>query len=1287
MESAVLDRAVTPRRQPQPLPAALGARLPAPPETVLPGATPETVEAGQLEFGSRWYGPTLPVPGVPGIGLSAGVPGLLPGQWSRHGRDAVWQATLRSPGAHALRLHFSSFDADGAVYLRPAGAFSGRVGPYSALGPQQDGDFWSAVVPSEAVTIEYVTRAGNRSLAGPPPFRVQDVAHIVRPLLPGRKAPRLPGQRSPVGTVPHALAACHSDVSCHPDWEDREHPAVALVFVSNARAGWSCTGTLINPSYDSDDHLLLLTAGHCVGSDDEAQNAIFYWNHQTEGCNRQTGRPADLISTTGADLLSSRDDRRADYALLRLNRSEVLAVTGVTALGWDAGRVASRTPVVAVSHPTGGLKRISFGGTTRVNWTGYSTSTFTGISWRQGTTEEGSSGAAVRRESDGRLIGITPAGSAADAPCDRSYRSALNHFSAIYSEISKYLDEQGSLSEFRPRASVVPLGTSGESVTITPGSDGTFWLAGQPVADGTSVFAENGNQYLLRRSPDGTWKAQFVAPDITIPLPAGSGELSLKRAEDGSHWLGDGLVRDGSGLTHAEHGTYKLVLNPSSGEPYVAPVPAGVPLPAPGLRVETFAGTGRYDIGGDGGQALRAHLANPSDVAVSPSGKVLIVDTENHRVRSVNSAGIIVTIAGTGVPGFSGDGGKATRAQLREPRGIAIGPDGEIFIADAGNHRIRVIRSDGSIETVAGSNRSGYGGDGGPAVAARLEEPRAIAVGGDGHLYIADTGNNRIRKVTPAYITTVAGTGRFGHAGDGGPAGRAELRRPQGVAVDRAGIVYIADTGNHRIRRVGRDRSITTVGGTGRPGFGGDVGLAVQAQFNYPQGLALGPDGSVYVADAANQLVRRITRSGIALSVAGHSGGEVSGLQRPSGLAFGPDGRLLVADSGSRKVHRLEPDWTVLPPEDLPTSLLVRLAEPGDWARLWRARDGTYYHAGWPLETGDVVRGWNGEPYRLEKDGGSGWLAEPVEIDFVAEFERDRAAAGAGDPVAQAGLGWHYATGMGVEEDLAESLRWFRNAADQGNPFAQYWLGILHEEGRGVPVDAPAAVKWYRLAAIQGYAAAQNRLALSLRFGQGVAKDLEEGFRWHLRAAMQDHPASQRSVAYMLGNGEGIAQDQREAFRWNRLGADAGDPFSQAALGYSYLNGDGVAEDPQEALRWLGLSADRGNAWAQAGLGYVYEFGQGVRANYAEAVQWYRRSAVQGYAYSQWRLGVAFMTGRGAGRNDVSALVWLGLARSSGEARAEEAWNEVRSRLTTDQLEEASARGERCKDSQFLNCP
>lgn len=1314
MESAVLHRSAAPRQQPQPPPAILAARLPEPPETVLPKVSRERIEAGMEEFGPRWLGPTLAVAGVPGTGASTGIPGLLPGRWSIQGRSAIWRATLRSPGAHALRLHFSSFDADGSVYLRPAGATEGRVGPYSGLGPQQDGDFWAGIVHAEAVTIEYVTEAAAGTISGPPPFRVKDVAHVVRPLVPGRKGGRLPGQLSPVGSVPRTIAGCHLDATCHPKWVDRDYTAVVLLAVSNASASWSCTGSIINTRYDSDDHLLLLTAGHCVESQDDAENATFYWNYQTTECYGQTGRPSDLVSTTGATLISSRDDRRADYALLRLDHDDVLSVTGVRLLGWDPNRVGSGTPVVAVSHPTGDFKRISFGSTTRVNWTGRSSSTFTGISWRQGTTESGSSGAGVRRESDGALIGVTT-GSTFDPPCDREYRSTLNHFSAIYDEISEFLESEDSVSELLPKNIVISLGSSGSTVTIAPASNGTFEVLGgsgvssiliSPDGSPAGAISDNGNRYLFSYV-GGVWTANFDAPEIKVSLPATPGSLSIYRAEDGSQWLGDVEVSDGFGVANSDYGTYRLVIDPSKAEGHLEPVPAGIPFAVSGLSVETFAGTGNYGIGGDGGHALRARLANPTDIAVSPSGDVLIADTENHRIRRVNSSGIIVTVAGSGSPGFSGDSGRAARAQLREPRGIAIGPNGDIYFADTGNHRIRVIQPDGTIDTVAGSHRSGFGGDGGPATDARLEDPSAVAVDRHGNLYIADTGNNRIRKVTPAYISTIAGTGRLGYGGDGGSASRAPLRRPKGVAVDRAGNVYIADTGNHRIRRIDRDGIISTLAGTGVPGFGYDRQPALSAQFNSPQGLALAPDGSLYVADTSNDTVRQVTRFGTVVTVVDGrvdsnlgfhlaslsdgafvtvvgGGGE---LDSPTGVAFDTDGRLLVANSGNRRVQRLEPHWQVFSSEDMPTPELVQLSEPGDWARVWRTADGTYYHRGRPIETGEVVWGWNGESYRLENNAISGWLAEPVELDHVAAFEQDRIAAGTGDPSAQAGLGWHYATGNGVEKNPEEALRWFRSAADQGNAFANYWLGIMYEQGRGVQEDAGKAFESYLAAARQGHAGAQYETALNFRNGYGVDKDLEAGYQWHLRAAMQDHQASQRAVAYLLESGEGVTESLFDAFRWNRTGADNGNPWSQAALGRNYLNGDGVTKDTREAFRWLSLSSERGNSWAQANLGYMYEFGDGVRTNYAEAVRWFRRSAEQGRSYSQWRLGLAFMHGRGTRRNDVAALVWLGLARSNGESRADEAWNEVRSRLTAAQLRDAAERGQRCEESDYQSCP
>ncbi|MDQ3900600.1 MAG: hypothetical protein M3319_09200 [Actinomycetota bacterium] len=185
----------------------------------------------------------------------------------------------------------------------------------------------------------------------------------------------------------------------------------------------------------------------------------------------------------------------------------------------------------------------------------------------------------------------------------------------------------------------------------------------------------------------------------------------------------------------------------------------------------------------------------------------------------------IITVAGTGSAGFSGDGGPATSAHLQNPEGVAVDSSGTLYIADYGNHRVRQVARDGVITTVAGTGRHGYGGDGGPATAAPLHFPYGVAVDSAGTLYIAEFGNHRVRQVTPdGVITTVAGTGSAGYGGDGGPATAAHLNRPCGVAVDDVGTLYIVDDYNDRVRQVTPDGVITTVAGTGSSGYSGDSG-------------------------------------------------------------------------------------------------------------------------------------------------------------------------------------------------------------------------------------------------------------------------------------------------------------------------------------------------------------------------------------------------------------------------------------------------------------------------------
>ena len=224
---------------------------------------------------------------------------------------------------------------------------------------------------------------------------------------------------------------------------------------------------------------------------------------------------------------------------------------------------------------------------------------------------------------------------------------------------------------------------------------------------------------------------------------------------------------------------------------------------------------------------------------------------------------VIETVAGNGRAEYSGDGGPAVQAALSDPRDVALGPDGSLYIADTSSNRIRKVSPDGIISTIAGDGEEGYWGDGGPALEASLYFPRGVAVGADGSVYIADYGNNRVRKVDPkGIISTVAGNGQIGQSGDGGRATNASLYHPRGVTVGPDGSIYIADTWNNRIRRVDPNGTIGTVAGSGREGFSGDGRSATSASLRNPEDVAVAPDGSLYIADRLNNRVRKVCAGG-----------------------------------------------------------------------------------------------------------------------------------------------------------------------------------------------------------------------------------------------------------------------------------------------------------------------------------------------------------------------------------------------------------------------------------------
>jgi sugar lactone lactonase YvrE len=328
--------------------------------------------------------------------------------------------------------------------------------------------------------------------------------------------------------------------------------------------------------------------------------------------------------------------------------------------------------------------------------------------------------------------------------------------------------------------------------------------------------------------------------------------------------------------------------------------------------ISTIAGNGTAGYSGDGGAATAAKINGPFGVAVDGAGNVFVSDSRNNRIRKVDASGIITTIAGTGTPGFSGDGGIATAAQLDSPATIAIDLSGNLYIADGGTDypRVRMINAAGIITTIAGDGSWGFNGDSISATAAQLTAIAGVAVDNSGNLYIADYNVSRIRKVnTSGIITTIAGTAMYGFSGDGGPSTAAQIFFPSGVAVDNSGNVYISDEGNHRIRKINSSGIINTIAGTGSATVSGDGGVATAASINDPYNVSVDDSGNVYYPEGGNSTIRKINTSGIITTVAGNGTAGFSGdggpatsakLNYPNAVAIDSSGNLYIAEDNNR---------------------------------------------------------------------------------------------------------------------------------------------------------------------------------------------------------------------------------------------------------------------------------------------------------------------------------------------------------------------------------------------------
>lgn len=304
--------------------------------------------------------------------------------------------------------------------------------------------------------------------------------------------------------------------------------------------------------------------------------------------------------------------------------------------------------------------------------------------------------------------------------------------------------------------------------------------------------------------------------------------------------------------------------------------------------ITTVAGTGTVGYSGDGGQAINAQLNRPNQLAFDAAGNLFIAEDYNNIVRKISTSGIITTVAGTGVSGFSGDGGLAINATLDRVNGIAVDAAGNLFICDADNRRLRKVNTSGIISTIAGIGTDGHSGDGGLATAAELGFISNVQVDAAGNVYLAEQGNGFcVRKInTSGIISTFAGTGVNGNSGDGGQANVAQLNAVSAICFDAAGNLYLSDFGGFRIKKVNTSGIITTIAGTGAFGSGGDGGLATAAQVFYPYGLVVDATGNLYFCESGNNKIRRIDAvSGIITTFAG-VGGFTGGYAGDGGNAF-----------------------------------------------------------------------------------------------------------------------------------------------------------------------------------------------------------------------------------------------------------------------------------------------------------------------------------------------------------------------------------------------------------------
>lgn len=451
---------------------------------------------------------------------------------------------------------------------------------------------------------------------------------------------------------------------------------------------------------------------------------------------------------------------------------------------------------------------------------------------------------------------------------------------------------------------------SGEALSVKLNSPAGLAVDSQ----GALYIADSGNK-AIRRLAAGRITTVLGGSERSVPLETPTG-LALDR--DGNLYIADGARlyrRSAAGqVTSLASGARDVAVDATGGV-YYCQGGYVYRLSASGPPV-VWAGDGGYGVIKENIDAGLAYLQGPGGLALDDMGNLYVAEQLGKRVRRVSSQGIIITFAGSGATQL-GDGGPANLARLYDPAAVAFDSLSGIRIADALGSRVRSVDFSGIIRTVAGDGEYGYAGDNAAAVTARLNKPAGVAFDRAGLLYIADTINNRVRRINAdGSITTFAGSGVRGYYGDGGNARQAHLALPQGLAFDGLGNLYIADAGNNVIRKVTSAGVISTVAGSGVKGFGGDNGPALQAAFNSPVAIACDGLGALYIADRFNHRIRRVSPDGIVVTIAGDGLGGFAGdggpatlarLNSPAGIAVDSRGQVYIADTDNNRVRRLSP--------------------------------------------------------------------------------------------------------------------------------------------------------------------------------------------------------------------------------------------------------------------------------------------------------------------------------------------------------------------------------------------